>query len=337
MKQQLLGYCETKSLHLMKEHDIKALDSIHIAFGLINDKGQVYWEADRKAMERIKGIKPNIQFILSIGGWAADGFSQAAATKEGRIELARSAVEILVKEELDGLDLDWEYPCIGNDVIHAMPEDKENFTLLLAEFREQLSELPTYKTLSIAAGGLDEYLEATNMAEVVTYLDYVQLMTYDFHNGMSTMTGHLANLYPSKVEPDAPNSDYAVRRFVEEGVPMNKIVMGGTFYGRVWSGLENRNNGLGVTGYPEKHDFYRYNQIVDLLQKDATYKRYFDEEAKACYLFNGDTFITYEDEETLRYKTAYVKENGMYGMMFWEYEQDQTYTLTTVLKKGLEE
>ncbi|MFI3175996.1 MAG: glycosyl hydrolase family 18 protein [Eubacteriales bacterium] len=334
---QLLGYCETKYLHCMTESDIRILDGIHIAFGLINEEGKVYWQADRESMKRIRQIHPNIKLILSIGGWAADGFSQAASSEEGRVELARSAVALLVEEGLDGLDLDWEYPCIDAGEIQALPEDKENFTLLLAEFRRQLDELDTYKSLSIAAGALDIYLESTNMADVVQYLDYVQLMTYDFHCGASETSGHLANLYPSKTEPEAPNADYAIQAFVKSGVPKNKLVMGAAYYGRVWTHVENKNDGLGVLVSPSNHTHMKYNEIIELLEKDPSYKRYYDEDAKACYLYNGDTFITYEDKDTLRHKLDYVLENELYGMMFWEYEQDETHTLTGFLKKGLEE
>lgn len=319
----------------MTEQDIKHLDGIHIAFGLIHEDGCVAWKNDRIAMKRIKEINPEIRLILSIGGWAADGFSQAAFTEEGRRKLAKSAIELVKSEGLDGLDLDWEYPCIGDGGIQALPEDKENFTLLIAEFRKQLTELEEYKTLSIAAAALDEYLASTNMKEVASYLDYVQLMTYDFHCGFSTVSGHLANLYASNAEPKAPNAHDGILKFVAHGVPMEKLVMGAAYYGRVWADVENKQNGLAVSVDPNKHTFMKYNEILTLMKEEPSYIRYYDEDAKACYLFDGSTFITYEDKETIQYKIEYVKENSMYGMMFWEYEQDETHTLTTFIKNGL--
>lgn len=337
-KKQVLAYCLTKNLHLMTEEDIKILDAIHIAFGLIKN-GEVYWvrKNTTKELARIKAINPNIKLILSVGGWAADGFSQAAYTKEGREKFAESAIALLKEENLDGLDMDWEYPCIGDGGIQALPEDKENFTLLLAELRKQLDECDSYKSLSIAAGGLESYINATNMGEVQKYLDYVQLMTYDFHCGFSKITGHLANLYGSKAEPDAPNADHTIGLFVDAGVPIEKIVMGAAFYGRVWRGVPNINNGLGqMTEVENGDDSKGYAELVDIVAtKKNGFERFWDEDAKAAYLFNGKIFISFEDEEALSYKIDYVKDKNMYGVMYWEYAQDESYTLTKFLHDGL--
>lgn len=334
---KLIAYCLTKNMKCLKEEDIQRLDAIHFAFGLI-EKGKVYWNGReiQKEIARIKKINPQIQLVLSIGGWGADGFSQAAATGEGRKLFADSAIEILKREQLDGLDIDWEYPCISDAGIIAMDADKENFTLLLKELREGLKVCDSYKTLSIAAGGLDSYLEATNMGEVAQYLDYVQLMTYDYHGGFSKTTGHLANLYGSRIEPDAPNADRTVALFVKAGVPIEKLVMGAAFYGREWSGVPAENNGLGQKASVTEDKFRGYDEIMKLLDSPKSgFCLYRDNDAKAAYAFNGSTFISFEDKEALACKCDYVKEHNMYGMMYWEYAQDRSFILTSYLYERL--
>ena len=63
--------------------------------------------------------------------------------------------------------------------------------------------------------------------------------------------------------------------------------------------------------------------------------RYWDEQAKVPYLFDGETFISYEDCESLGVKIAYLKEKGMGGIMFWEYKCDPSGELLSFIKKNM--
>lgn len=342
-KQTIIGYCITSKLHLIKESDAKKLNKIHIAFGLI-EEGEVTWKREtslinhntREELLRLKTINPNVKLILSIGGWDADGFSQGAATKETRVTLVKSAIKIVEEEKLDGLDIDWEYPCITEAAIAYAPEDKENFTLLLKEFRKQLDQCKEYKSLSIAAGVTRDYLNSTDMKRVEQYLDYIQLMTYDYRTGYQHKTGHHANLYGSQAEPEAINTHDMIQLFVELGVPINKLVMGAAFYGREWFQVPNVNNGLGIMSNATKTGERKYSDIEKSLENQSEgFKRYWDEDAKAVHLYNQDSFITYEDKDALAYKINYVRENNMYGIMFWEYSQDESRVLIEYLYEKL--
>lgn len=336
-KQKVIAYCYSRYLKDMTETDIKCLDAIHIAFGRILE-GEVYWkrESTSQDISRIRSIHPGIKIILSIGGWGADGFSQAAAAKEGRELFASTAIACMKEEGLDGLDIDWEYPCSDIAGIAADPADKENFTLLLEELRVQLDACEEYKSLSIAAGALESCVKTTNMNEAVKYLDYVQLMTYDFHGSLSEKTGHLANLYKSMSEPEAPSADEAVHLFVKAGVPIEKIVMGAAFYGKIWSNVPNENHGLAQAAKTAEDDSRSYAQIDQLAKtSEEGFERFWDEEAKAVTLYNGEEFISYEDKEALSYKAEYVKTNKMYGVMYWEYGLDDSRTLTQYLYNEL--
>lgn len=334
MEQLLIAYCNTQELPNITEDDVKRLNYIHISFGLVNESGEVYW--DQKGTEgvlsKIRSINPDIKIVLSIGGWEADGFSQAAATKEGREKFTKTAVKIMQDNELDGLDIDWEYPCSSQAGIASSPEDKETFTLLIQELRKQIDACGKGQSLSIAAGALRSYINDTNMGEVQKYLDYVQLMTYDFYNIFSDTTGHHAGLYADSVHGEQMCADMAVKMFVEAGVPMEKIVMGAAFYGRSWIGISDGNQGLGepvgdLTGKKFRHA-YGYGDICKLLENgEGGFSYCWDDNAKAAYLYNGDCFITYEDKRALSHKVEYVRTHQMRGIMFWEYSEDQTRTL----------
>lgn len=330
----LLGYVNTKDLAIVSEEDIRALDGINIAFAhVINDA--CVWQSDgaKEAMARIRTINPELKFILSVGGWSAGGFSEAASTKEGRLTFARSAAKLALDFDLDGIDIDWEYPSISMAGIKADLADKENFTLYLQAIRDELDLLPgRRRILSIAAGGDAYFCRNTEMDKVAKILDYVQIMTYDLRGGYTHATGHHTNMETPRVDYYDVSVRTGVEAFVKAGVPKEKIIIGSAFYARTWRGVPNVDNGylqyaetVG-TGGPS------YDELVDEYIDKNGYIRHWDESAKAPWLFNGDTFMSYDDPMSLSYKVSYLKEEGLLGIMYWEYGHTKKHSLTQVIR-----
>jgi len=335
---KLIGYVGNDHLEKMREDDILALDGINIAFGVVRE-GKVFWEAEKciDALKRIKQINPGIKILLSVGGWGAGGFSDAAITEKGRKKFAQSAKEVVIKANLDGIDLDWEYPTVPAAGIDARPEDKETFTLLLQEIRDALDtiEIDEHLMLTIAAGSGEYYVKGTEMDKVAKILDYVQVMTYDMASSYLTFTGHHTNLYNyAKTKSSAKT---AIDMFVDAGVPKEKIVMGAAFYSRKWDGVVNVNN-----GYRQEADTFGdfgpdYGELADNYINKNGYVRHWDDDAKAPYLFNGESYISYDDGESMGHKIDYLKSEGLYGIMYWEHKCDTTYTLAKAMAKKLKE
>lgn len=336
-KKRVIGYVGRNDLDTVTEKDMKSLDVINIAFANIKDDVVVYEESGKEdSLKRIKEVNPNCKIVLSVGGWGSGGFSEAASTDEGRKKVAKSALELVKKYNIDGIDLDWEYPCIGIAGIGASPDDKENFTLLLKEIRQTLDTVNKDYLLTIAAGGDSYYTRCTNMAEAQKYLDYVQLMTYDLRGGFLVHTGHHTNLYSNAADLSPVSADFAVKCFKEAGVPEEKLIVGVAFYSRMWKDVPNVDTGkmqmAGTTGgYGPKYS----DLLKDYINKNG-FTRYWDDEAKAPYLFDGSTFISYDDEESIKAKAEYVKNNNLGGLMYWEYCLDQTFTLTSLLREELD-
>ena len=337
-RKKLIGYVSTNDLSLLSDSDIRALDVINLAFGHIVN-GCVYYAPDcvSEEFKRIRKENADCKLVLSIGGWGAGGFSEAAADEEGREKFALTAVEIIKKYELDGLDIDWEYPCISTAGIAATYDDRENFTKLIKTSREIMDkELGKDKMLTIAAGAGEYFINSTNMREVEKYLDYVQLMTYDLRGGYHIITGHHTNLLDDKKDILQASAKKAAACFENAGVPREKLILGAAYYSRMWKGVPDRENGLHQMAETTGGYGPSYGELVkDYINKNG-YKRYFDEEARAPWLFNGDTFISYDDEESCKEKAEYVVNNGLGGIMFWEYRLDETRTLTEVMRKALD-
>ena len=112
------------------------LTHINFAFARIDGGGRVVFEDPKfatalKSLLALKQQNPRLKVLVSVGGWEADGFSDAALTDESRDVFARSAVGFVRAHGVDGIDLDWEYPGQGVAGIKYRAEDKQNFTQLL--------------------------------------------------------------------------------------------------------------------------------------------------------------------------------------------------------------
>ena len=287
----------------------------------------------------LKKRNPKLKVLISIGGWAwSENFSDAALTDTARVGFAKSAVEIARKFKLDGLDIDWEYPGISGEQGNVFrPEDKANFTLLMAALRVELNQLEketgTKKLLTIAAGGFDNYIQHTEMDKVQAYLDFVNLMTYDFYPGNGIAVHH-TNLYSSE-KYQGNSADAVFKAFRKAGVPADKLVMGIAFYGRMIKLKGPVTDGLADSVQSMSYG-KGYTFIRDSLINKKGFKFFFVKAAKAPYIFNSETkeFMTFDNERSVAEKCKYVKKNKMRGVMYWEHDSDlKGYLLDQINKR----
>ncbi|MGG6310872.1 glycoside hydrolase family 18 protein [Paenibacillus macerans] len=341
-KYVVAGYISDRHLPELTKEDLMKLTHLNIAFGHVKqDRIETGHLQNMKLLAGLKKEHPGLTVLLSVGGWSAGGFSEAAFTEEGRQAMAESAVRAVGEYAIDGIDLDWEYPCYAEAGIAAGPDDKTNFTRLLRTMREALDRQGERDGrrygLTIAAGADQYYIDGTEMAEVQRYLDFVQLMTYDMRGGFQTLTGHHTNLYTGTGDLFRISVDASVGLFVRSGVPKEKIVIGAAFYSRIWRDVPDANRGLyqmapGAGGYGPD-----FTALTSEYIGQNGFTRYWDEEAKAPYLFDGRTFISFDDEASIHYKCEYIKERGLAGLMFWEYGCDKTHRLLDAMHQGLAE
>ncbi|MBV8975375.1 MAG: glycoside hydrolase family 18 protein [Sinobacteraceae bacterium] len=314
------------------------LTHINFAFARITPDGRVGL-ADPQlepALERVVALrrsKPDLKILISVGGWAADGFSDAALTEASREAFAASAVQLFRKYALDGVDLDWEYPGQGIAGITYRAEDRQNFTLLLHALRTSLDAASVQDrrrddgrryTLTIASADR-EYFEHTEMEKLHVYLDWLNVMAYDFFNSLTPTTGHHAGLFRSEFAAgEERDADSSIRQHLAAGIPPGKLVLGVAFYGRGFTGVRPINHGIDQP-YARFEGEHSYAQLSrQLLSGAAGFVRNWDDGAKAPYLWNAAsrTFITYDDPRSLAIKARYVREHHLGGMMFWELSQD---------------
>ncbi|MCR9013741.1 glycoside hydrolase family 18 protein [Aquiflexum gelatinilyticum] len=326
--------------------DAAKMTHINYAFANVIDgkvmEGEGREKSDKENLTKLNSLKslnPDLKILISIGGWTwSKGFSDAALTEESRKIFTASAIDYLVRHDLDGLDFDWEYPGLPGDNNPYRQEDKENFVLMLKSVREALDSLgsinDTHYLSTIASAGFKEYLDVNDLGQAQKYLDFINIMTYDYIVQFSSdTTGHHANL--QTIDQNVRSSEKAVNDHVAAGVPIEKLVMGMAFYGRSWSNVNPENNGLYQFGKGSKG--YPYSAISELM-KDSLFVRHWDENSKAPFLWNEKEriFVTFEDAESISEKAKFIKKHKMGGAMFWEYSEDtEDHTLLNAIYENL--
>ena len=133
---------------------------------------------------------------------------------------------------------------------------------------------------------------------------------------------------------------FCVYEALKKGIPAEKILPGAAFYSRLWRDVRPPADG----GYPgglfvETDGPSDYGPGYDELLRGYIGKngfiRYWDDAAKAPYLFDGGTFISYDDPQSLREKCRLVRQAGAAGMMAWEYGYDSSHTLLPAMERYL--
>ena len=323
------------------------LTAVNFAFAHIDARSRVVLDQAGSAefLARLRALKarnPRLKIIVSVGGWGADGFSDAAAGEQSRAMFADSAAALLVHSEVDGIDLDWEYPGLAGPGIRHRDQDRRNFTLLLAAMRARFDALarergrhdPYLITAALADG---EFVAHIELDRIHAYLDWINLMTYDFHNSLTPTTGHHAALTRSATSAASERSVAgAVAQFCAAGVPANKLVVGVPFYGRAFADVNAHNNGLDQP-YGKYAGDHPWPELVEKYIGKDGYVRHWDDVAHEPYLWNAQRreFISYDDPQSLALKARYVTTHHLGGMMYWEQSQDPHGELVRVLSNNL--
>ena len=304
-----------------KNIDIRFLDAIIYAFVEIDSSGNLVVPAPSflRSMVRLKEEKPELLVIAAIGGWAADGFSDAALTPTSRYNFARNVQKLINDYKLDGIDLDWEYPESSASGIKSRPQDRENFTLLITALRDVLGP---NTWISVAGTGDSTYINnSVEIDKIAPLITHFNLMSYDFTAGETGSSGqkHQANLYDSALSLPGYSTDRYVRNLINAGMPSEKILLGVPFYGR-----------LGAT-ITKSYDELRKSYI----NKDG-YEYRFDNDAKVPYLVrDGEFAMSFDNEVSIFLKAQYVLENCLGGIFSWQSTFDQANILARAMYESI--
>jgi chitinase len=346
-KPAIVGYVFPQN-HILAPGEIAAAKLTRICYAFANiQNGRIalgFPDDDRNipAAVALKRQNAALTVLISVGGWSWSGaFSDMALTPESRGTFIDSAVAFVDKYQLDGLDIDWEYPGLPGATNNFHPEDKQNYTALLKELRHRFDReekrLHRRLYITVAVGTEPDFLTHTQMNLVQKYVDSVDLMAYDYYEPDSgKITGNHAPLFVNPADPKHVSADASVHQFEEAGVPAAKLVLGVPFYGHIWGNVPPVNNGLFQPGSAIPNAYSGYGVITSTML-DHGFTRYWDSASSVPYLYNPDKriFVSYEDPESLALKCNYVLGHHLGGIMFWDYSGDPSESLLNAVDAGL--
>jgi len=279
----------------------------------------------------LKKINPNLKILLAIGGWSfgTERFKSMASNKYNRRVFIFSAMDYLRERNFDGLDLDWEFPR-GND-------DKKNFVELLKELREafeaEAKEKKAARLLLTAAvsAGAETIRGGYDVPAIGAYVDFINIMSYDFHGKWESKTGHNAPLFASPNETDWRKQlsvDYGVKLWEKLGAPKDKLVVGMGTYGRSFTltslanyGMNAPTTGGGTAGeFTKESGFLAFYEVCQMMKEGATY--FWDDEQKVPYVVKNDQWVGFDDERSIIEKMNWLISNNYAGAMVWTVDMD---------------
>ncbi|MGA7631223.1 MAG: glycoside hydrolase family 18 protein [Terriglobales bacterium] len=310
------------------------------------------------ALLQLKQLHPNLKIMISLGGASAAnaaGFSYAASTSALRSQLAASCIDLFINGNIapgisaaglfDGIDIDWEFPSAA---------DKQNFTLLLKEFRSQLDALAKANNrpylLSIFAPAGSQNYSNINLPAVARQLDFLNLQGYDLNGTWETVTNDAASLFDSPQDPNYGQGLYVeavVEAYLSAGVPAHKLVLGVPLYGYGWTGVPDANKGLyqtstGPAPSPTGDSLETPGVATFLTLGSLTgFQHHYDSTRIAQWIYDPATvtFWTFDDPFIARQKAQYINfrtPNGLGGAYVWAFKDDDAKgTMVKTLASGL--
>jgi chitinase len=316
-------------------------------------------DAHFAALAQLKRSHPHLRTLISIGGWEAGGFSDAALTTASRKGFVASCLSLFFQAHrgsFDGVDLDWEFPVYGGPKhIAARPQDRRNMTSLAQEFRRQLDALGKQRgqafelTAALPVGrmqsaGAYDPARSFELESLARTLDFINLMTYDMGTAFSTVSTFNAPLREVAEDPLGPelrrwNSvEGGVDYYREQGVPADKLVLGVPFYGRGFRVSADAGHGL-YQAYSAPFDAGDWRTIKSGLLSDPQWQQHWHPVAQTPWLYHPKDriFVSYEDPRSIGIRARLAKDRGLRGVFMWELTgDDEQHSLLQAMTQPFE-
>ncbi|GAA5956788.1 hypothetical protein JCM3765_005737 [Sporobolomyces pararoseus] len=242
----------------------KMFDLINFSFALPDKNHNVKlssdWSGDllNRVVKYAHGNGSKV--LIAIGGWTdSQYFSTAVATASTRKTFVSSIKSLVDKYNVDGVDIDWEYPGTqGNPGNIVSSADTANMLLFLQALRAAMPDkrLSTCTTQQTYIGSNGSPLK--DVSAFADVLDNILVMNYDVWGASSTPgpNAPLSDACPNSMQPNA-NMVSAVKAWTDAGMPASKILMGVPAYGYISSSsatsLIHKRDSIPSTGLSNRH------------------------------------------------------------------------------------
>lgn len=250
-------YPDWASWHLSPESvDWSKYDVLDFAFALPTAEGGLAFTQDDSSdlLRRLvaSGHAAGKRVKLSIGGWTGSAFfSTITADDSLRATFVANIAQAYAAYNIDGIDIDWEYPGVGGATGNAVRnDDSANYLKLLQDLRRAL---PTGALLTTATQVFpfvnneeraEDRAPLTDVSEYAKVIDWILIMNYDIwgcesHRLYMVSSSQIAGDKNNQPGPNAPLQDFcgnstqplanayvAVESWNRAGMPLDKITLG---------------------------------------------------------------------------------------------------------------
>lgn len=160
-------------------------------------------------------------------------------------------------------------------------------------------------------------------------LDFLNVMTYDFHGAWDSFTGHNSPLYRSSFDDNDNiyyNVDFAMKYWKDQGAPAEKLMVGFATYGRTFR-TASAAHGVGAPAsgpasagpYTREAGFWSYYEICTFLQGSSL--NWIDEQS-VPYAVKGNEWVGFDNRQSYAIKAQYLKDNHYGGAFIWALDLD---------------
>lgn len=274
------------------------------AFGVFDDNYDgvvIRYPEKLKALAELKKQNPELRVILGLNDYRRPGFCEMTGDNKKRKSYVKSVKKIIQDYNLDGVDLDWEFPTTEKGGHTASPDDDKNYVKLARDLRKALGK---DKWISYYSNNSGQYIDHQGM---LPYISYVNVSGYNLaipHEGERLL--HQSPLYSGEKTGDWCVSKAIWRHINKYGIPKEKILMGIPFFGR------------GLLPFESETSCCDLDKYTDGLQV------VWDNEAKAPYYADkdGNLILGFDDERSISSKFDFLRANGLPGIFVWHYDGD---------------
>ncbi|XP_068649212.1 class V chitinase CHIT5a-like [Aristolochia californica] len=275
---------------------------------------------------------PAVKALLSIGGAASNGsvFAEMVSSSATRSVFIDSTIAMAYRYNLDGLDLDWEFP--------KNRMEMDNLGSLFREWRTALDRFfmdryawATGRTPLLLTAAVYYASSYTNNSypgwAIRDYVDWVNAMCYDYRGPWDpSATGAPAALFDAD---GVYSTSYGIQSWLKSVVPPEKVVMGLPLYGRTWQLKDHGVHEIGsaAVGVGPGNGTLQYRHVADLNdENDATIV--YDGITGSTYSYWKDHWIGYDDERSVREKIEYALRYRLGGYFFWALGYDKDWSIS---------
>ncbi|KAJ5375522.1 hypothetical protein N7517_007528 [Penicillium concentricum] len=340
-KQRRIAYYETwadnRTCDAFRPENIpvKALTHLNIAFGGIKDSRVTISSTDMiSRIVKLKRRNRSLQVFIAVGGWAFSdpgptrtAWSDMASSKETRTKFINSLMDLLETFDLDGVDLDWEYPVA--DDRGGKDADYKNYVTLVQEMRASFTKRNEIWGISMAIPASYWYLQHFDIAALQKEVSWFNLMSYDMRgkwDQFNEWTGPYVFGHTNITE-----IEQGVDLLRRNNVNLYKVSLGMGFYGRTFTLDDPKCSepgcvfaDAGVRGECSGEEgILTFKEIMARKHRLNEKHEYFDNKTSVKYMVYDETqWITYDDAESFAVKRKMLDDECFGGVMIWAIDQD---------------